>query len=98
MQPNGRRAGTTVEAESNGALARVGDIILGISHIKNASFGRAVFEFEENRACGPSVLDFLAVNLERVLRYHALLFRNRGFLFVLRFFRRFFSGLLRLGL
>ena len=98
MQPHRRRAGPAVEAESDWALAQVGDIILGVSHIKNAGFGRAVFEFEENRACGRGVLDFLAVNLERVFGYHVLFFGDRRLFFVFWFFRWLLSGFFRLRL
>src|SRR6266851_4711444 len=89
MQPNGGGSRAAVEAEGEGALARVADIILGIGDVEDAGLGRAVFEFQEDGAGRRGVLDLLPADLQRMLRLNYFFFGNGRLLFFFRLFRRF---------
>src|SRR2546427_6352492 len=98
MQPNRRRARAAVEAEGDGALAGIANVILGVGHVKNAGFGRAVCQFKKDRASSGGVLYFLAADFEGMLGRNAFFFRDGGLFFFLRFFRGLFRGFFRLRL
>src|ERR1700674_736945 len=89
MQPHGSGTRAAVEAEGEGALARVADIVLGIGDVKDASFGRAVFELQEDCASRRGVLNLLPANFQRMLRLNNFLFGNGRLLFFFRLFRSF---------
>src|SRR5260370_40974915 len=89
MAPNGGGTGAAVEAEGEGPLARVADIILGISDVEDAGLGRAVFEFQEDGAGRRGVLDLLPADLQRMLRLNNFFFGNGWLFFFFRLFRRF---------
>src|SRR5260370_17321164 len=89
MQPHRRGTGAAVEAEGEGPLARVADIILGISDVEDAGLGRAVFEFQEDGAGRRGVLDLLPADLHRMLRLNNFFFWNRWLFFFFLLFRRF---------
>jgi hypothetical protein len=90
VQPHRCRARAAVEAESDGPLASVADIILGVGNVKNAGLGRPVFELQKNRAGRGGVPDFLSADFERMLGLNDLLFGNRRLLFFFWLFCWFF--------
>src|SRR6266849_9553285 len=90
MQPHGRRTWTPVEAEGEGALARVADVILGIRDVEDAGLGRAVFELQEDGAGRRGVLDLLSADFQGVLGLNDFFFRGRGLFFFFWLFRGFF--------
>src|SRR6266403_44014 len=86
MQPHGSGTRAAVEAEGEGALARVADIVLGIGDIEDAGFGRAIFELQEDGAGRRGVLDLLPANFQRMLRRNNFLFGYGRLLFFFRLF------------
>src|SRR5260370_17040646 len=89
MQPPRGATGAAVEAEGEGPLARVADIILGIGDVEDAGLGRAVFQFQEEGAGRRGVLDLLPADPQRMLRLNNFFFGNGRLLFFFRLFRRF---------
>ncbi len=89
MQPHGRGTRTSVEAESERALACVIDVILGIGDVENAGLGGAVFELQEDGAGRGSVFDFLPADFDRMLGLNDFFFRSWRLLFLFGFFCRF---------
>src|SRR5712691_5088671 len=90
MQPHGRRTWTPVEAEGEGALARVADVILGISDVEDAGLGRAVFQLQEDGARRRGVLNLLSADFQGVLGLDDFFFRSRRLFFFFWLFRGFF--------
>src|SRR5437660_12122730 len=89
MQPTGSGTRAAIEAEGEGALARVADIILGVGDVEDAGLGRAVFELQEDGAGRRGVFDLLPADFQRMLRLNNFLFGNGRLLFFFRLFRSF---------
>src|SRR5882757_65517 len=95
MQPHRSGTRTAVETESEWALARLADVILGISDIEYAGLGCAVFELQEDGAGGRGIFDLLPANFDGMFCLNDFFFRSWGLLFLFELLRRFFwRGLL----
>src|SRR5258708_35780686 len=89
MQPHGSGAWAAVEAEGEGALACLADVILGVGDVEDTGLGRAVFELQEDRTGRRCVLDLLPADFQRMLRLNNFFFGSRRFLFFFWLFRCF---------